>query len=209
MALGGHSVAELPRLLLGRRQALDQLLQGLLLLLLLRLLQAPAPDLAEALAGLAELAQPHLALTELALTELALTELALTELALAELALADALQDLLHLLLDRLRQVLQRLGALDRMHRVPGHDLVGQMHGRHGLLHRLYVLLLRLLAPHAALREEALQGLRVLQQGGRVLPDVEAADLASDAGAAEDVLAAARQRIEQLGEVGIVQTIHR
>ena len=199
MALGCHSVAELPRLLLGRRQALDQLLQGLLLLLLLRLLQAPAPDLAEALAGLAELAQPHLALTELALTELAL----------AELALADALQDLLHLLLDRLRQVLQRLGALDRMHRVPGHDLVGQMHGRHGLLHRLYVLLLRLLAPHAALREEALQGLRVLQQGGRVLPDVEAADLASDAGAAEDVLAAARQRIEQLGEVGIVQAIHR
>ena len=199
MALGCHPVAELPRLLLGRRQALDQLLQGLLLLLLLRLLQAPAPDLAEALAGLAELAQPHLALTELALTELAL----------AELALADALQDLLHLLLDRLRQVLQRLGALDRMHRVPGHDLVGQMHGRHGLLHRLYVLLLRLLAPHAALREEALQGLRVLQQGGRVLPDVEAADLASDAGAAEDVLAAARQRIEQLGEVGIVQTIHR
>ena len=197
MVLGGHSVAELPRLLLGRRQALDQLLQGLLLLLLLRLLlQAPAPDLAD---GLAELAQPHLALTELALTELAL----------AELALADALQDLLHLLLDRLRQVLQRLGALDRMHRVPGHDLVGQMHGRHGLLHRLYVLLLRLLAPHAALREEALQGLRVLQQGGRVLPDVEAADLASDAGAAEDVLAAARQRIEQLGEVGIVQAIHR
>jgi len=94
-------------LLLLSGEDLGKLLEGLLLLLLRLLawvegvLHAPAVELAEALAGLPKGADLSLQ--------------------------ADRL---LSLAVDRLLQGLQRLGALDRLHGVSGHDLLGELHRR-------------------------------------------------------------------------------
>lgn len=216
MGLDAQSVAELSRLL--SRKILGKLLQSLLLQRLIdRVRGAPTIDLWNAL--------PDLTRTDLTGAEGA-----------AKALTKERPRRLLYPLLRRemLDDLLQRLRALDRMHRLFCGNLLGDLDRRHGvglMLRRGRVHLLRprrihLLRPRRVQLREVLHCPRVLRprvlRGSRHVgreignaAGVRAAIPRANASAAEDSwieltwieLSATGCRIEQLGEIGLVISI--